>query len=185
MSQESRKKARKAIRRFESGRTDFEEFFDAQGVRTLMIREPEDPRFYRVEAEDENHEFVVIMTGVNLPAAQVRPEEHPADLPFLPEREAVLLRLASTGAKILRWDGIPEAESSFQELHRQLEGSGWEAVEEGAGGKAGKDKGATSLTLRKEDRIRTLALFHDPEGPRLVLTDDPPEKTERPWFRNC
>jgi hypothetical protein len=150
-----------------------------------MIREPEDPRFYRVEAEDENHEFVVTLTGANLPAARVRPEEHPADLPFLPERDAVLLRLASTGARILRWDGVPEPESSFRELRRELEGSGWKAVDEGAGGNAGQGEGATSLTLCKGNRTRKLALFHDPEGPRLVLTEDPPEKAERPWFRNC
>lgn len=177
MSSDPRSIAREAIRRFESGQTDFEEIFDAQGVRNLMIRDSEDPRFFRVEAEDPNHEFVVTMTGIRLPPSESRPRELPEHVPFLPDTATVVMIMPATGAVVVRWEDPTEPREAFAHLRGKMLEEAWEEFEAGALEASGPEEtGPMKSLLRKGDASRTLVLFPGTNRTDLVLTQESTEE---------
>ena len=160
MNSDPRNIAREAIRRFESGQTDFEEIFDAQGVRNLMIRDSEDPRFFRVEAEDPNHEFVVTMTGLRLPPAEKRPRELPGQVPFLPDTTTVVMIMPATGAVVVRWEDPSEPRDAFARLRGEILKEEWEEFDSGAlEGREAAEPGPMKSLFRKGPASRTLVLL--------------------------
>lgn len=162
MTQDSRTLAREAIKRFESGTTDFEEFFDARGARTLMIRDQEDPRFFRMETETKSHDFVVTMTGMKLDPEGRPPRDYPREVPFIPLATAVVMLMPFSRSTMVRWENPPDPEAAFADVREQLEDTGWVGVETD-GPKAVYQKGNVT---------RTLVLFPGGERTDLVLTEE-------------
>jgi hypothetical protein len=162
MTGESREPAREAIKRFESGRTDREEFLDARGARTRLIRDQDDPRFFRMESETGGQEWVVTMTGLRLEGAGRPPRDYPREVPFLPHSTAVVMLMTISGSTVIRWEEPPHPSEAFADVREQLEDTGWETVEE-AGRKA---------VFEKAGVTRTLILFPGEERTDLVLTEE-------------
>jgi hypothetical protein len=192
MTYDPRQLAREAIKRFESGETDFEEFFDARGARTLMIRDQEDPRFFRMETETKSHDFVVTMTGMKLDPEGRPPRDYPREVPFVPLATAVVMLMPFSGSTMVRWENPPDPRAAFADVREQLEDTGW--VEAGAGGRDVVEPGSplTSGTgdaapgapdgrkavFQKGNIIRTLVLFPGEERTDLVLTEEISEGEE-------
>lgn len=162
MTEDPREAARAAIRRFESGETDYEEYIDARGARTRMIRDKEDPRFFRTESEAADQKFVVTMTGMRLGPAGRPPKDYPREVPFLPGATAVVMLMPLAGSTMIRWENPPDPGAAFAEIREQLEDTDWEEQEQ-EGRKAVFQKGGIT---------RTLALFQGGERTDLLLTEE-------------
>lgn len=162
MIEDQREAARQAIRRFESGETDYEEYTDARGARTRMIRDQDDPRFFRMESEVKDQEFVVTMSGMRLDRAGRPPKDYPREVPFLPGASTVVMLMPIAGSTMIRWENPHDPSEAFADVREQLEDTGWEAAGQ-EGGKAIFQKGGVT---------RTLVLFSGPERTDLVLTEE-------------
>jgi hypothetical protein len=171
MAEDARKLAREAIRRFEKGETDFEEFFDARGARTLMIRDQEDPRFFRMETETKSHDFVVTMTGMKLDPEGRPPRDYPREVPFVPMATAVVMLMPFSRSTMVRWENPPDPSAAFADVREQLEDTGWVEVEADSGAKAIFQKGNTT---------RTLVIFLGEERTDLLLTEELTEAEDAP-----
>jgi hypothetical protein len=197
MTQDSRKLAREAIKRFESGVTDFEEFFDARGARTLMIRDQEDPRFFRMETETKSHDFVVTMTGMKLDPEGRPPRDYPREVPFVPMATAVVMLMPLSRSTMVRWEDPPDPLAAFADVREQLEDTGWVKVGADTKGTAmpasaaaldSVESGSTAATthpdtssdssngsravFQKGSITRTLVLFTGGERTDLLLTEE-------------
>jgi hypothetical protein len=155
-----------AIRRFQATQTDIEEMIDANGVRSFLIRDPDDPRFFRLESEGPNKEFIVTATGIHFPSAPARPRELPAHVPFLPDLPTTLLILPATGATVVRWEGSGSLAEAFEALRASGPEEGWKETRTGSG------DGIRKVVLERDNLMRTLLLFDGPHGSDLVLTDE-------------
>jgi hypothetical protein len=203
MADDPRKLAREAIKRFESGDTDFEEFFDARGARTLMIRDQEDPRFFRMETETKSHDFVVTMTGMKLDPEGRPPRDYPREVPFVPLATAVIMLMPFSRSTMVRWESPPDPLAAFADVREQLEDTGWEEVAPGsmedvesgsaavsgsvgsgpeaAPGSQDSTSGApngSKAVFQKGGVTRTLVLFTGGERTDLLLTEEFSEEEE-------
>jgi hypothetical protein len=163
-----RKEALESIRRFESGETDFEEHIDARGVRNLMIRDPEDPRRYRIESETPDHELKVTITGLRLPASEARPSELPSEYPFIPGSATVLIRMAASGSTAVRWEGPEDPQAVFRTVSDQLGQDGWTET----GSSEGSGPGPRHTIFERGGASRRLVLFSGPHRTDVVLMED-------------
>ena len=169
---DQREGVREALARFESGETDFEEFTDPRGARTFMIRDPEDPRFFRMEAENENHQFAVTMTGMRFPPSDSRPSELPAHLPFIPGSSIVIMIMPATGSTVVRWDDPSEPPELFARIEEESLDAGWEEIK----GPSPEVQGLERAFFSKGNLRRTLTLFSEEEERSVILTDEPEDK---------
>lgn len=163
-----------ALKRFESGQTDFEEIIDARGVRSFMIRDQEDPRFFRIESENPNGGFSVSATGLRLPPSPDRPRELPKQLPFIADVTTVVMIMPATGSVVVRWENPRDPTGAFLHIKKTLLREEWtEAVpvSESTQTKDGTG-GSLRLEVRKEGTERTLTLFQGQIQSDLVLTED-------------
>ena len=162
------------MRRFESGQTDFEEIIDAGGVRSFMIRDHDDPRFFRVETENATGGFSVSATGLRLPPSRERPGELPRHLPFIPEATTVVMILPHTGSVVVRWENPTNPGSAFRRIREDLLREGWreETREPNAAGSPDPIPPASRVEVRKDTVSRTLTLFEGEDHWDLVLTED-------------
>ena len=198
MAEDARTLAREAIKRFESGETDFEEFFDARGARTLMIRDQEDPRFFRMETETKSHDFVVTMTGMKLDPEGRPPRDYPKEVPFVPMATAVVMLMPFSRSTMVRWENPPDPLAAFADVKEQLEDTGWAEVKGLSGDSAGvedpsrispeteslssvaaginQDKsqapGGSKTVFQKGNTTRTLVLFAGRDRTDLLLTEE-------------
>ena len=155
-----------AIRRFQASQTEVEEMIDANGLRSFLIRDPDDPRFFRLESEGPDKGFVVTATGIHFPPAPTRPRELPAHVPFLPDLPTTLLILPATGATVVRWESSGGLAQAFKSLRASGPDEGWKETGTGSG------DGARKVVLERDNIMRTLLLFDRPNGSDLVLTDE-------------
>jgi hypothetical protein len=167
MAEDARTLAREAIRRFEKGETDFEEFFDARGARTLMLRDQEDPRFFRMETETKSHDFVVTMTGMKLGPEGRPPRDYPREVPFVPMATAVVMLMPFSRSTMVRWEDPPDPLAAFADVREQLEDTGWVQVEGPGGAGAG-----AKTAFQKGNITRTLVLFQGKERTDILLTEE-------------
>ena len=166
--------SQRALRRFESGQTDFEEIVDARGLRSFMIRDQDDPRFFRIETEDPNGGFWVSATGLRLPPSPERPRELPRHLPFIPGVTTVVMIMPATGSVVIRWENPTNPAGTFHQIREELIQDGW-LEETGDSGAAPREEGASfasRLEVRKDTASRTLTLFEGENQSDLVLTED-------------
>jgi hypothetical protein len=173
MAYEPENPTTEALRRFESGQSDFEEIMDDRGVRSFMIRDPDDPRFFRIESENPHGGFSVSATGMRLPPSPHRPRELPKHLPFVPEATTVVMIVPATGSVVARWESPREPMEAFREVRAASRQEGWE--EEPGSSEEQEEGGAgsrTRLELRKNGAVRTLTLLQDECRWELVLTED-------------
>jgi hypothetical protein len=205
MAEDARRVAREAIKRFESGETDFEEFFDGRGARTLMIRDQEDPRFFRMESETKSHDFVVTMTGMKLDPEGRPPRDYPKEVPFVPMATAVVMLMPFSRSTMVRWENPPDPLAAFADVKEQLEDTGWERAES-EGRATGSETAASGIAtgsepsgpesapdtrdfmpsssdgskviFQKGSVTRTLVLFQGKERTDLLLTEELTEVEE-------
>lgn len=163
-----------ALRRFESGETDLEEIIDARGIRSFMIRDQEDPRFFRIESQDPNGGFSVSATGFRLPPSPDRPKELPWHLPFLPDAATVVMIMPNAGSVVVRWENPGDPAGAFRRIREALLDDGWaEAAPPSKARPALAEMGdPTHLEVRKGGNERTLTLFEGEHQSNLVLTED-------------
>jgi hypothetical protein len=198
MTQDPRQLAREAIKRFESGETDFEEFFDARGARTLMIRDQEDPRFFRMESETKSHDFVVTMTGMKIDPEGRPPRDYPREVPFVPLATAVVMLMPFSRSTMVRWESPPDPEAAFADVREQLEDTGWVAAESPSAGDASREaagsagapadagtrhsapgaSGGRKAIFQKGNITRTLVIFSGGERTDLLLTEELSEEED-------
>jgi hypothetical protein len=175
MASDPENTSQRALRRFESGQTDFEEIVDARGLRTFMIRDQDDPRFFRIETEDPNGGFSVSATGLRLPPSQERPRELPRHLPFIPGVTTVVMIMPATGSVVVRWENPTDPAGTFHQVREELLQGGWLEETREADRVPSKEGSphAFRLQVRKETASRTLILFDGESQSDLVLTEDP------------
>jgi hypothetical protein len=174
MTSDPESTTREALRRFEIGQTDFEEIIDARGVRSFMIRDEEDPRFFRIESENPSGGFSVSATGLRLPPSLDRPKELPRQLPFIADATTVVMIMPGTGSVVIRWENPRDPKGAFQGVRDSLIGEGWaEVAPDSEGLQTTAETGSPiRLEVRKDGTERTLTLFEGQHQSDLVLTED-------------
>jgi hypothetical protein len=163
----SRTGSLEAIRRFERGETDSVETFDARGVRSLMVRDAEDRRRFRIESETGDGSLKVTTTGLRFPPSDVRPPELPPALPFIPGNTTVLLRMTASGTTAVRWEGPEDPVAVFVQASDQMQKKGWvvTASDDGSG------PGPRQTLFGQEGATRKLVLFKGPNRTDVVLME--------------
>jgi hypothetical protein len=166
--------SKEALQRFESGHSDFEEITDARGVRSFLIRDEEDPRFFRIESENPNGGFSVSATGLRLPPSPHRPRELPGQLPFIAEATTVVMIMPATGSVLVRWENPQDPQGAFQQIRDSLLEEGWTRVASAPEGTLTTEGtgNLSRLEMRKGGAERTLTLFEGKNQSDLVLTED-------------
>jgi hypothetical protein len=166
--------ASEAFRRFDSGESDVEEFIDARGIRTFMIRDQDDSRFFRIETENPGGGFSVSATGLRLPPSSRRPKELPKQVPFIAEATTVVMIMPSTGSVVVRWEDPRDPREDFQKTRDSLLQNGWAEEAPASGPKPTKEETGSTLKLefRKDRTERTLTLFEGQSRSSLVMTED-------------
>jgi hypothetical protein len=166
-SSASRTGSLEAIRRFERGETDSVETFDARGVRTLMVRDSEDRRRFRIESETKDGQRRVTTVGLRLPPSDARPPDFPEGYPFVPGCTTVLLEMAGSGTTALRWEGPDDPVSVFGAVSESLVEDGWTVAEStDPGGRQPRQ-----AFFQRGEAGRKLVVFSNPDRTDVVLME--------------
>lgn len=162
MDGDFKKRVLEAVARFRAGESDVEEIESPSGL-IRLVRDAEAPDGFRVEAEGQGGPISVDVRF--FPAAPVRPEGYPSDLPFLEDCAAMVNRTDGS----VSWMDPYAPEAAFERLVQQSVDSGWQQLElhpviAGSGGRqqaelkmAGKER--TVMLLVREGHAR-LALMN-------------------------
>lgn len=169
-SSASRTGSLEAIRRFERGETDSVETFDARGVRSLMIRDKEDPRRFRIESEASHGQLKVTTTGVRFPPSETPPPDYPEGFPFVSGCTTAFMEMAASGTTALRWEGPEDPLTVFGTVSESLVKSGWERsdLEDPSG------RQPRQAFFQRGDSSQKLVVFANPDRTDVLLMGPKP-----------
>jgi len=157
---DSRAGIQKAIQRFFSGESAFEELRDPSGTRFRLVRSETLPDHHRLEILAADGSWRTIMQGMRFAPAAERSPQYPDDLPFVVNHASILTRDVA-GAMSMRWDGDTDG-CLAQGVATQLTALGWEASSEKA---TGTTAFKTTEFVKGQRVLRMLS------GPSVVLFD--------------
>lgn len=170
-SSASRTGSLEAIRRFERGETEQVETFDARGVRSLMTRDKDDPRRFRIESEASDGRLKVTTTGVRFPPSDTPPPDFPEGIPFVSGCTTAFLEMATTGTTALRWEGPKDPMAVFGAVSDGLVEAGWERSDPpDPTGRQPKQ-----ALFQRGHSSRKLVVFSNPDRTDVVLMGGKPK----------